>query len=129
MAEYLPIYRPGQALTLKASAAVTGGQVVEVSGVNTVQESGAASLAVVGVAAFDAALNGDVTIYAGGVQSVLADGAVTAGDTIVSGAAGTVAKLADVTTPTAADVTNTRAILGVALTTGTDVVVRVQFGR
>lgn len=129
MAEYLPIYKPGQALTLKASGTITAGQVVAVSGVNTVAAAGANSGAVVGVAAFNAVANDNVTIYAGGVQSVLASGTVTAGDIVVSGAAGTVATLAAVTTPTAADVTNTRAILGVALTTGTDVVVRVQFDR
>lgn len=129
MAEYLPIYKPGQALTLKASASVTAGQVVAVSGSGTVAPAGANSAAVVGVAAFDALNNDNVTIYAGGVQSVIAAGAVTAGDIIVSAADGKVAKLADVTTPTAADVTNTRAILGVALTTGTDVAVRVQFDR
>jgi hypothetical protein len=32
MAEYLPIYKPGQAITLKASATITGGRVVAVSG-------------------------------------------------------------------------------------------------
>jgi hypothetical protein len=36
MAEYLPIYRPGQVLTLKASAGITGGQLVAVSGSGTV---------------------------------------------------------------------------------------------
>lgn len=130
MAEYLPVYKPGQALTLKASAAVTGGQVVAVSGDGTVGPAGAKSAAVVGVAAFDAAQNDNVTIYSGGVQSVKASGAVTAGDLVVSGAAGTVAKLAAVTTPTAADVTDTRAILGVALSTAADAaLVRVQFDR
>lgn len=129
MAEYLPIYKPGQALTLKASAAITAGQVVAVTGVGTVGPAGANSAAVVGVAGFDAATNDNVIIYAGGVQNVLASGTVTAGDIIVAAAAGAVAKLAAVTTPTAADVTNTRAILGVALTTGTDALVRVQFDR
>jgi hypothetical protein len=129
MAEYLPIYKPGQALTLKASATITAGQVVAVSGVGTVAPAGANAGNVVGVAAFDAVTNDNVTVYAGGVQNVLASGTVTAGDIVVAGAAGTVATLAAVTTPTAADVTNTRAILGVALTTGTDVAVRVQFDR
>lgn len=127
--EYLPILKPGQAVTLKASAAITAGQVVAVSGVNTVAPATAKNAAVVGVAGFDAAQNDNVTIYSGGVQSVLASGAVTAGDVVVSGAAGTVAKLAAVTTPTAADVTDTRAIVGVALSTGTDVLVRVRFDR
>lgn len=128
--EYLPIYKPGQAITLKASAAITGGQVVAVSGAGTVGPAGVKSAAVVGVAAFDAAQNDNVTIFSGGVQSVEAAGAVTAGDLIVSGATGTVAKLAVVTTPTAADVTDSRAILGVALTTAADgALVRVQFNR
>jgi sulfate adenylyltransferase subunit 1 (EFTu-like GTPase family) len=129
MAEYIPILKPGQAQTLKASATITAGQVVAISGVNTVAAAGANAVNVVGVAAVSAVLNDDVTIYSGGVQNVLASGTVTAGDVVVAGAAGTVATLAAVTTPTAADVTNTRAILGVALTTGTDVLVRVRFDR
>ena len=130
MAEYLPIYKPGQALTLKASAAIVGRQVVSVSGSGTVAPAGAASTAVVGVAAFDAAINDNVTIFAGGVQAVTASGAITAGDLVVSAAGGQVSTLAAVTTPTAADVTNTRAVIGTALTTAANgAVVRVQFAR
>lgn len=130
MAEYLPIYKPGQALTLKASATITGGQLVAVSGSGTVSPAGAKSAAVVGVAAFDAATNDNVTIFAGGVQTLTASGAITAGDLIVAAASGKVAKLAAVTTPTAADVTDSRAILGIALTTAADTAtVRVQFNR
>lgn len=120
MAEYLPIYKPGQALTLKASGTITGGQVVAVSGVNTVAAAGAASTAVVGVAAFDAVLNDNVIVFAGGVQNVLASGAVTAGSPVIAGAAGTV--VASATPPAGQQV-------GIALTAGTDVLVRVQFGR
>lgn len=130
MADYLPSFKPGQAITLKASAAITGGQLVEVTGSGTVGPAGAASTKVVGVAGFDAATNDNVTVYSGGVQHVTASGAVTAGDVVIAAAAGQVSTLAAVTTPTAADVTNTRAILGVALTTaanGADV--RVQFNR
>ena len=43
MAEYLPLYKPGQALTLKASAAITGGQLLAVSGSGTVAPAGAAA--------------------------------------------------------------------------------------
>lgn len=104
MAEYLPIYKPGQAITLRASAAITGGQLVEVSGSGTVGPAGAASVKVVGVAAFDAA-NGDaVTVYNAGVQHATASGAVTAGDVVQAGAAGTVAS-------------GTTAPVGIALTT------------
>lgn len=121
MAEYLPIYKPGQAITLKASATVTGKQVVAVSGSGTVAPAGAASTAAVGVAAFDAATNDNVTIYAGGVQEVIASGAITAGSPVICGAAGTV--VASATPPAGQQV-------GVALTTAADAAaVRVQFGR
>lgn len=110
MAEYLPIFKPGQAVTLKASAAVTGGQVVAVSGAGTVAPAAAASVAVVGVAGFDGATNDNVTIYVGGVQNVTASGTVTAGDPVVAGAAGTVATSA---APPAGQQ------VGVALTTAT----------
>ena len=121
MAEYLPIYMPGQALTLKASATITGRQVVAVSGSGTVAPAGAASTAAVGVAGFDAATNDNVTIYAGGVQEVVASGAITAGSPVICGAAGTVA--ASATPPAGQQV-------GVALTTAADGArVRVQFGR
>jgi len=90
MAEYLPLYKPGQALTLKASAVTVAGQVVMVTGVNTVGPCAAASVKVVGVAGFDAAINDYVTVYAGGVQVCTASGGITAGDPVVAGAAGTV---------------------------------------
>lgn len=121
MAEYIPIYKPGQALTLKASAAITGRQVVAVSGSGTVAPAGAASTASVGVAGFDAATNDNVTIFAGGVQEVVASGAITAGDPVICGANGTVVTSA---TPPAGQQ------VGVALTTAADGAnVRVQFGR
>ncbi len=52
----------------------------------------------------------------------IADGTVTAGDQIVaaSTAARQVRTAPAVTTPVAADVTNTRSILGIALTTAAD---------
>jgi hypothetical protein len=80
MAEYLPIYKPGQALTLKASAGITGGALVAVSGAGTVATAGAASAAWLGVAAFDASTNDNVTIHCGGVQSLTASGSIAAGD-------------------------------------------------
>lgn len=121
MADYVPLFKPGQAVTSQASAAVTGGQLLHVTGDGTVGPATAASAAWVGVAAQDAAAGGDqVGYYCGGVQRITASGAVTAGNLLVAGAAGTVAALAAVTTPTAADVTNTRAIVGIALTTAAD---------
>lgn len=120
MADYVPIIcDDDRSFTSQASATITGGQVLAVSGSGTVAPAGANSLAVVGVAAQDAASTAYLTVYAGGIQLLTASGTVTAGDIVVAGAAGTVATLAAVTTPTAADVTNTRATLGVALTTAT----------
>lgn len=130
MAEYLPVFKPGQAITLKASAAITGGQLVAVTGVGTVGPAGANALNWIGVAGFDAGINEQVTVFASGVQSVVTSGTVTAGDVVVPAAAGAVATLAVVTTPTAADVTGTRAIVGVAISTATTGnKVRVAFTR
>lgn len=130
MAEKLPIYKPGQSLTLSASATITGGQLLAISGSGTVAPAGAGATAWVGQAAFDAATSDKVTIWAGGVLSLTASGAITAGDLVVAGAAGTVATAAAVTTPTAGDVTTTRALVGVALTTAANgAQVRVQMAR
>lgn len=121
MAEYLPVFKPGQAVTLKASAAVTGGQVVAVSGSGTVAPADATSAAWVGVAAFDAATNGNVTIFTDGVQEVVASGAITAGDAVATAATGKVATSA---APTAAQ------FVGIALSTAADgAKVRVKFAR
>lgn len=119
MADYTPIVFPGAAVTAKASAPIVGGNVVAVSAAGTVAPAGANALNVVGVAAADAATGANVTYFTEGVHELIASGTVTAGDTVVAGAAGTVATLAAVTTPTPADVTNTRAIVGIALTTAT----------
>jgi hypothetical protein len=119
MAEYLPVKSPGQALTPSASATITGGQLVAVSGVSTVAAAGANAVNWLGVAAYDAVSGDVVTVYCDGVHELVTTGTVTAGDLVVAAAAGTVSTLAAVSTPTAADVTNTRAIVGVALTTAT----------
>jgi predicted RecA/RadA family phage recombinase len=130
MAEYLPIRKPGQALVASASGTITGGQMVAVSGSGTVAVAGAVALNWLGVAAFDAVSGDQVTIYADGVQELTASGTVTAGDLVVCAAAGQVSSLAVVSTPTAADVTGTRALIGVALTTATTGnKVRVKFAR
>jgi len=130
MAEYLPVFKPGQAVTLKASAAITGGQLLIVTGAGTVGPSTAGAVNWIGVASNDAATNDNVTVYADGVQSVTASGTVTAGDLVVAAAAGAVSTLAAVTTPTPADVTGARGIVGVALSTATNGnKVRVKFAR
>lgn len=91
MADYVPLFKPGASLTYAASATITAGQLLEVTGSGTVGPAGAASLKSVGVAAFDAVSGDKVTIHAGGVQKIIAGtGGVTAGDIVAAGAAGTV---------------------------------------
>ena len=119
MADYVPIIPGADSFTSSASATITGGQMLAVSGAGTVAPAGANAVNWVGVAAFDAASSTNVTVWGTGIHSLTASGTVTAGDQVVCGATGTVATLAAVTTPTAADVTNSRAIVGVALTTAT----------
>jgi hypothetical protein len=114
MADYVPRFKPGQAITSQASAAITGGRLVAVSGSGTVATAGADSALVVGVAAFDVAASGDkVTLYNGGVQKLVASGAITAGAGVVSDTGG---KVKSATTATAAAAGT---LLGRALTTVT----------
>lgn len=127
MADFLPKFKPGQSWTATTSADVVGGKLLEVSGDGTVAHAGANSIAVVGVAAYDALSGTAVTVYSGGIAKLVSSGAITAGSKVVAGAAGVVTALAVVTTPTAADVTNTRAIVGTALTTASGNTVIVQF--
>lgn len=90
MADYLPKFHDGVAITLSASAAVTGGQLVAVTGDETVGPAGADSTAVVGVAGFDVETGERVTVYRHGVQRLAADGAIGAGAPVASAADGQV---------------------------------------
>lgn len=94
MSDYLPKFKPGQAVTYHASADVTGGQVVEVTGDRTVGPAAASSAKFVGVAAHDAKTGAPVTVFSGGIQRPLASGPVAAGDNVVCAAAGKVATAA-----------------------------------
>lgn len=97
MGDYTPVYKPGQTITSTASAAITGGQLLEVSGDNTVAPAAAGSLKVVGQAGHDAAIGARVTIHAPGrpVCEATASGAIAAGDRLKAAAAGKVAKYVD----------------------------------
>lgn len=121
MAEYLPLFTPGKAFTLKASAAITGRQLLAITGAGTVGPAGAASAAWIGVASNDTAANDSVTVFAEGVQEVVASGAIAAGDAVIAGAAGTVATNAS---PTAQN------LVGIALNSAANAaLVRVKFAR
>lgn len=111
MADYVPLYLPGKAVNSTASATITGGQVVYVSGSGTVAPATAAANIPVGVAAQDAASGAYVGYFARGtVHRLTASGTVTAGD-LVEAAAGAVA------THTVG--TNDGRVFGIALTTAT----------
>lgn len=105
-------------VTMTASAAITAGRLVEVTGNRTVGMAGANSLKVIGVALEGTDFVGTpdkIAVASGGVFLLTASGAISAGDILVAAANGQVSTLAAVTTPTPADVTNTRAIIGKAL--------------
>lgn len=111
MAEYLPLHDDGDAITRAASAAITGGQLVVVSGSGTVGPSSAASPSWLGVAAFDAGSGDNVTVYCSGVQRIPASGTVTAGQLVEGAAGGAVA--------THTNGTADYNVVGLALTTAT----------
>jgi predicted RecA/RadA family phage recombinase len=122
MAEYLPLYLPGKAITRVASATITGGQLLIVSGSGTVAPASAASASWIGVAANDAANGDNVTVYCEGVQRIAATGTVTAGQLVEAAASGTVA--------THTNGTNDFNVVGLALTTATaPALVEVDFLR
>lgn len=110
MAEYLPLHLPGKAFTRQASASITAGQLVIVSGNGTVAPSSGASAAWLGVAAQDASNGDKLTVFAEGVQLLTAgSGGVTAGQLVEAAASGAVV--------THTNGTNDYNVVGLALTT------------
>lgn len=110
MGAYEPKFLYSDQITATASATVTGKQLLAVTGNGTVGPAGAASPAVVGAAAYDAAANTRVGYFPRGkVHVSTASGAITAGARVDAGANGTVATAA--TAPTN---------VGIALTTAAD---------
>jgi hypothetical protein len=115
MGDYQPVYTGGaKPSTATTSAAVTGGQLLMVSGSGTVgvaTEAGGATA--VGVAAHDAPSGGKVAMWplAGVVHELAAPAAITAGAGIIAEDAGTV-QTATIATAAAAGT-----LIGIALTT------------
>jgi hypothetical protein len=84
----------GVLFPLTASATITGGQVVAVSGSGTVAPAGAASAAVIGYAIDDAASGTNTFVLTRGpVSQSTASGGITAGAQVVSAASGAVATI------------------------------------
>ena len=101
MADYLPKFTAGKAVTFNTSAAVVGGRLVAVTGDLTVGPAGADSAAVVGVASVDTIVGDAVTVYTrpSGVQRLVASGAIAAGVKVISATAGKVATISTGTNP------------------------------
>lgn len=112
------VYKPGSIVSFAVSAAVTAGQLVEVTGDKTVGPAGAASRKVVGVALQTASAVGDVIpvqIF-GFIFNLTASGAIAAGDEVNPAAAGAVATIAaSGAAYVQAEANGARSIVGVAL--------------
>lgn len=92
MADYIPKFMPGAAVTFTASTAITGGRLVAATGERTVGPAGEDSAGVVGVAARDAKAGEQVTVYIGRqIHRLPAAEAITAGTTVSSAVGGKVA--------------------------------------
>ena len=94
MADYTPVYVSGvNPLTKTASAAITGGQLVEITTASSVGPAGAASTKVAGVAAHDAASGARVTVWplVNVEHEIVSTGTIAVGDGIAAGAAGVAA--------------------------------------
>ena len=96
MTDYLPKHVPGVAVTLAASAEVTGGRLLAVSGAGSVAAAGAASTFVAGVASRDVKTGDTVGVYPlGGVHRLTAAGAIPAGTVVAAAADGKIAATGD----------------------------------
>lgn len=93
MGDYAPKFLYAEQITGTAGADITGGQVLVINSSGTVQPAGdgAAGHTVVGVAAFDAKSGNQVSYFPRGKVHITATAnAVTAGNGVSTGAAGTV---------------------------------------
>jgi deoxyinosine 3'endonuclease (endonuclease V) len=118
MSSYEPKYLYGQEASATASATITGGQLLVVSGNGTVGPAGAGAANVIGVAAQDAASGARLSYFPRGkIHITTAAGSITAGDQVISAASGQVATLAAAAAAAVGDVNAARQVLGVALTT------------
>jgi hypothetical protein len=91
MTNFVPKFTEGP-ITLRASAAVTGGALVKVSGNQTVAPATATDY-VLGTAGFDAKTGEDVTVWlrGKGVHGLVASASISAGSAVKAAAGGKVA--------------------------------------
>lgn len=86
MADYLPKFKPGEAITITATATLTGGQLVTVAGA----VAAADSVTFLGVVSRDAVSGQSVGVYTDAVQRLTAAGAFAAGTPLKCAANGQV---------------------------------------
>jgi hypothetical protein len=122
MAEHTPHYLPADRLPRTTSTQVTGGQVLVVSGNDTVAPIAAANEAWLGVAGHDAASGAQVVVYTEGVHLVASSGSIAAGKPVIGAAAGAVAAF---TTGT----DKPEQIVGTALSAAASSKVLIKLGR
>lgn len=142
MTDYSPVALPGQTFTFTTGGVVAGGDLVEVTGNNTVSKIATlASAKFIGVAGNDAASGAKVTVtLAHPIHESIADGTVAAGDQLTStntasrqvktlaaaalnvdvGASPTEASIEAFNAAINTAVNNARAVIGVAITGGAD---------
>lgn len=110
MAQYLPLFRPGQTVTFDVTSDVTGGTPVQLGTADrSVAPAGAASTTYVGVAGHDAAIGDKVTVEVGGpIHLLIAAGAIARGAAVEAAAGGAV------------QTATTGTVIGVALTAAAD---------
>jgi hypothetical protein len=116
MSDYSPVYSGGVLpYTMAASATITGGQVVFVSGVSTVAPTAGANGAACGVAAHDAASGARVSVWplVGPVHETVTPAGVTAGNALTSSTSG------GVDSGTLATIAAAGTFIGTAITTAT----------
>ncbi|MEU6582823.1 DUF2190 domain-containing protein [Nocardia sp. NPDC046763] len=90
MSDYLPQFFPGDTVTAVTSAVVTAGQMLAVSGNNTVAATAGAAVPY-GVAAVDDTVGGNaITVFRTGIHLLAASGTINAGDVVIPAAAGAV---------------------------------------
>lgn len=93
MAEALPKFDQGDWITLVATTVIAGGQVVEITGDNTVGATTGTSSKVIGVAARDAAIGDLVVVSRAAVWEIVATGTINAGEHVTSSTTGGVATI------------------------------------
>jgi hypothetical protein len=90
VADYIEVSEPTTRRTRTAGGTITGGQLVYVSGANTVQATSAATGAWVGIATQDATSGNKVGVISGNEQELVAAATIAAGDPLMAAAAGQV---------------------------------------